>query len=80
MNNSFDYLKNNNWLNINSSFRIEFLGKVFGEQIIGYYSNGKSYKNPFINDFIINQTISDLASSLPIFQEQKSFLNLGLKT
>ena len=45
MNNSFDYLKNNNWLNINSSFRIEFLGKVFGEQIIGYYSNGKSYKN-----------------------------------
>ena len=80
MNNSFDYLKNNNWLNINSSFRIEFLGKVFDEQIIGYYSNGKSYKNPFINDFIINQTISDLASSLPILQDLKNhFLNLDLK-
>ena len=79
MNNSFDYLKNNNWLNVNSSFRIEFLNKVFGEQIIGYYSNGKSYKNPFINDFIINQTISDLASSLPIFQEQKSFFEFGFK-
>ena len=79
MNNSFDYLKNNNWLNINSSFRIEFLGKVFGEQIIGYYSNGKSYKNPFINDFIINQTISDLASSLPIFQGAKIIFEFGFK-
>ena len=52
---------------------------MFGEQIVGYYSNGKSYKNPFINDFIINQTISDLASSLPIFQEQKSFFEFGFK-
>ena len=79
MNNSFDYLKNNNWLNINSSFRIEFLSQMFGEQVMGYFSNGKSYKNPFINDFIINQTISDLASSLPIFQEQKSFFEFGFK-